>query len=457
VNRGKKRDWGRLGFWNLQFAQDFGFVTSRWFLFFLPTHWTEMAVFDPLLKRLLSYAPVLNKALFGMSLLGVLTVTHLSIQKGRDFDRGCLGFAGLDSSEMVFNCSAVVSSGAGTFLGLSNITWGLGFYIGVAVLTFAIFRVGGTARTWLHGARLAGLTGGVLYSGYLVYVQVGVIGTLCALCLVSAGLAVLLFGTQVAVLFTDDPTSETTMTSRLFKRDLTVYVYLVAFTTVLVGADLTYFNALTPTGDGQEQALRGQVSEAACELDPNVEPVENNGGSLVNFQDIRKGPSDASVTIVEYFDPNCPHCKTFHETMKTLVAEYEEKVQFVYKPFPLRRSSIPEIQALYVAYQQGKFTEMLDAQYARQSRSGISKRDLQAIASEIDMNSEVLMSRIEQGKYRKKIVMQYKKATEIGVNSTPMVLVNGHFVEGRSRSLECMRTFIQRAQEGSLGGRASSE
>lgn len=414
-----------------------------------------MALLDSFLKRLQSYSPPLEKGIFGLSLLGVLTVTHLSIQQGRDFDRGCFGFSGLDAGQLAFDCSAVVSSGAGTFLGLSNITWGLGFYVGVAVLTFAIFQAGGAARTALHGARLGGLAGGFLYSGYLVYVQVGVIGALCALCLVSAGLAVLLFGIQVAILVTDDPSFETTMNTRLFKRDLTVYVYLVAFTAVLVGADLTYFNALAPAAGEQAEAERGSASEAACKLDPNTEPVENGGAALVNFQDIRKGDSDASVTIVEYFDPNCPHCKTFHETMKQLVSEYEDEVQFVFKPFPLRGSSLPEIQALYVAHQEGKFSEMLDAQYARQSRSGIGKRDLRDVASEIGMNPDVLLSRIEQGKYRQKILAQRKKAINIGVESTPTVLVNGHFVQ--SRSPDCMKMFIERAQEGKLGGPASSD
>jgi predicted DsbA family dithiol-disulfide isomerase/uncharacterized membrane protein len=413
-----------------------------------------MAPFNLIWKRLGTYHSLLDRTMFGLSLLGVLTVTHLSIQKGRDFDRGCFGFSGLDAGQMAFDCSAVVSSGAGAFLGISNIAWGLGFYLGVALLTFAIFRMGSAWRPWIHGARLAGLTGGLLYSGYLVYVQVGIIGALCVLCLVSAGLVVLLFGTQVAVLVLDDQRTEPNMTSRFFKRDLTVYVYLAAFAVVLVGADLTYFNALAPANDERAAAHQEQYTGAACQLDSDKEPVEKNGAPLVGFQDITKGPSDAPVTVIEYFDPNCPHCKTFHETMKKLVSEYEGQVRFVYKPFPLRAASLPEIQALYVAHQEGKFSEMLEAQYARQSRSGITKSDLRSIASEIGLNPDVLMSRLEQNKYRDQVVAQRKKAIEVGVNSTPTVLVNGHFLG--SRSLECLKVFIDRAKNGKLGDAASS-
>ena len=140
--------------------------------------------------------------------------------------------------------------------------------------------------------------------------------------------------------------------------------------------------------------------------------------------------------------------------MKKLVSEYEDEVRFVFKPFPLRGPSLPEIQALYIANQEGKFFDMLEAQYARQSGGGISERDLRAIAGEIGMNADVLQSRIDQNKYRKKIVTQRRKAIEAGVNSTPTVLVNGHFVQ--SRSLECMKVFVERAQAGKLGSQSSS-
>ena len=413
-----------------------------------------MAFVDVLRKRLGAYHSEYDRIVFGLSLLGILTVTHLFIQQGRDFDRGCFGFSGLEAGHLAFDCSTVVSSGAGTFLGLSNITWGLGFYLTIALLTFVLFWGRVAWRPVVHGARLAGLFGGILYAGYLVYVQVGVIGALCALCLTSAVIAGLLFGVQVAILALDDQSTETTMTSRFFKRDLTVYVYLVAITAVLVGADLTYFNALAPAHEERAASHQEQFSGAACRLDTSKKPVGNNGAPLIGFQDIIKGPSDAPVTVIEYFEPNCPHCKTVHATLKKLDSEYEGQVRFVDKPFPLRASSLPEIQALYVANQEGKFSEMLDAQYARQSRSGINQRDLQAIASEIDMNPDVLLSRIEQNKYREQIIAQRKKALSVGVDSTPTVLVNGHFLG--TRSYECVSMFIDRAKNGKLDASASS-
>ncbi len=409
-----------------------------------------MSTVDALKNRLSAYRAFLEQVLFGGALFGMVIVFHLFIQQTRDFDRGCFGFSALDKAGQVgFDCSAVVSSGAGTFLGLSNITWGFGFYGAIALLTLAIFSLAKRGRPWLHAARAGLLTSGVVYSGYLVYVQVQVVEALCALCLLSAVTAAVLFALQVAILTGPFESVESTMSTRLFKRDLTIYVYLAAFAMVLVGADFTYFQTLSSSEDARASTQQEQYDGAACKLDAEKAPVEDPS-SLVNFEDVTKGASDASVTIVEYFDPNCPHCKTFHDTMKKLVSAYDDEVQFVFKPFPLRGSSLPEIQALYAAHKEGKFADMLEAQYARQGRSGITKQDLREIASEIGMDPDVLMSRIEDKKYRKQVVEQRKRAIEIGVESTPTVLINGHFAG--SRSLECMKMFIERAKSGELGG-----
>lgn len=406
-------------------------------------------------ERFRRYRPRLERLLFGLSLLGALDVVHLFIQQNREFEDGCLGLASLDSAESSFDCAAVTTGPGSELFGASNITWGFGFYLLVASLTVLVFWGGPEIREWMQGGRAGLLTGGVLYSGYLTYLQVSQIGAFCALCLVSAVIATLLFGTQVALLARSSASTKPPMSSRLVKRQIALFAYFVAAALVLAGADLVYFDGWQSPSESARASTASAAPKAPdeCELETSKSPVAEKGASLVNFQDITKGSAKSGVTVIEYFDPNCPHCKDFHQIMKTLVEAHKDDVRFVFKPFPLRRSSLPEIQALYVAAQSGKFSEMLDAQYARQGRSGISMSDLRVIASEIDMDPDVLSNRVEKNKYRKKVLKQRKRAVKIGVDSTPTVLVNGHFV--KTRTPECMNTFIERAKNGTLGGTAS--
>jgi protein-disulfide isomerase len=188
-----------------------------------------------------------------------------------------------------------------------------------------------------------------------------------------------------------------------------------------------------------------QVAEG-CYYDAEKSPVPNPS-SLVDFQDPSEGNADAPVTIVEYFDPNCPHCKTMHAVMKQAVEQYGDEAQFVYKPMPLWGFSVPQIEALYAAAQEDKFVPMLEGQYARQQQGGLSMEQLKGIAQEIGMNPDVLESRVEQQTYRSRIMQQRQRAIEIGVDSTPTVLVNGRFVDGRSRTLRCLGEFIDAARQ----------
>lgn len=413
----------------------------------------QMDLVQAVRQRFQNYSPFPERLLFGLSMLGVLDVAHLLVQKNRGFEEGCLGVGSLESAGSTFDCAAVTSGPGSTLFGVSNITWGLGFYLLVALLTVLVFWAGPKIWAWVQGARTGVLTGGLLYSGYLTYLQMGQIEALCLLCLGSALITALLFGIQIAILVSFPSLTDLPMSSRLVKRQVTLFVFFVAAALVILGADLVYFDGFSAQPSDAAAVAAGPSASDECQLNTSKSPVGEKGASLVNFQDITKGSSEAGVTVIEYFDPNCPHCKDFHQIMKKVVGAHSEEVRFVFKPFPLRRASVPEIQALYVAAQSGKFTEMLEAQYQRQGQDGINMSDLREIASEIDMDPDVLSTRVEENAYQDQVLRQRKRAVKIGVDSTPTVLVNGHFVQ--SRTEECMNTFIERAKAGELGGTAS--
>ena len=68
-----------------------------------------------------------HKAIYILSILGLLTTVHLYIMNERGFDRGCLGIETAQEFEESFDCESVVQEGLVIF-GLSNITLGFLFY-----------------------------------------------------------------------------------------------------------------------------------------------------------------------------------------------------------------------------------------------------------------------------------------------------------------------------------------
>ena len=69
------------------------------------------------------------------------------------------------------------------------------------------------------------------------------------------------------------------------------------------------------------------------------EKTVSNNGSTVTFAigegDHIRGNPNASITLVEFSDFQCPFCSRFHPTAKQALDEYENDIRWVYKHFPL--------------------------------------------------------------------------------------------------------------------------
>ncbi len=418
-----------------------------------------------------SWRAPLDRTVYGLSLVGILDAAHIAIQKQGGFEQGCTGFSSSAFTGSVFDCAAVTGSEAGVFLGVSNAIWGLLFYAAVALLTVAAAWNFREKRALYKAARAALVTGGLAYTVYLVYYQVAVLEQLCILCLVSAGIVVLLAILHgIDVTLSPVPTTEpsSTMISKPL-REIAWMGALLLIVGILIAADAMYFSDPEPefpdvfaaeteteAASSREAPLPTRAEEepraavapgppAECPYDPDKEPVEDFR-RLINLFDPTVGEADAPVTVIEYFDPNCYHCKTFHDVITPVVHSHADRAFFVFKPFVLWSHSIVQSEALYAATREKKFFPMLEAQFEMQNpQTGLSLEQLREIAEDIGMNPDVLMQRLESRLYRRTLEQQKNEAIEVGVNQTPTVLINGRFVATESHTVECLQSMIEEA------------
>lgn len=424
------------------------------------------------LHRFDSWRAPLDRTVYGLALVGILDAAHIAIQKRGGFEQGCTGFSSSALTGSVFDCAAVTGSEAGVFLGVPNAIWGLLFYAAVAALTVATAWNFKEKRALYKAARTMLVTGGLAYTAYLVYYQVAVLEQLCILCLVSAGIVVLLailHGIDVKLPPVSTPEPSSNMTTKPL-REIAWMGGLLLLLGTLIAADAVYFSnsepefpdvfaaetemgaaasseALPPAPAEEEPPVAAAPDPAPseCPYDPDKEPVEDFR-RLVNLFDPTVGEADAPVTVIEYFDPNCDHCKTFHDVIMPVVRSHADRAFFVFKPFVLWSHSILQSEALYAATREKKFFPMLEAQFEMQNpQMGLSLEQLREIAERIEMNPDVLMQRLESRLYRRTLEQQRTEAIEIGVNQTPTVLINGRFVAAESHTVECLQSMIEEA------------
>lgn len=148
------------------------------------------------------------------------------------------------------------------------------------------------------------------------------------------------------------------------------------------------------------------------------------------------GSPNATITIVEYSDIDCPFCKGFHETMKQIIEEYGPtgEVAWVYRNFPLtvihpnaaRHAEAAECVASLGGNQ--AFWDYLDVLF--ENAPGNEQTDPSRygeFAEEVGVSASDLQACIDSGEQRAKIEAQFNQALDAGATGTPfnVVVVEG--------------------------------
>ncbi|MEM9664887.1 MAG: DsbA family protein [Bacteroidota bacterium] len=226
------------------------------------------------------------------------------------------------------------------------------------------------------------------------------------------------------------------------KKEVRILIPIAVVAILLAGANFLFFSTSEAAPEEAEVVLTAAGEE--CFFDEAKEPFTNYA-SIVNPLDPYTGSPDAPVTVIEFFDPNCPACKFAWPDMRAAIEQNAERARFVFKPIvlPSFPHSRPQVAALYEAGKQGKFFGMADAQFDQQKpQTGLSLEEMQAIATDIEMDVDAMTEAIEAGTYDAYTQAQRQAAQLAGVTGVPTVLINGKHVA--TKSADCLTALIER-------------
>ena len=151
--------------------------------------------------------------------------------------------------------------------------------------------------------------------------------------------------------------------------------------------------------------------------------------------DHRLGNPNAKVSVIEFADLQCPACKAFDPIVTQVIAEYSDRVSFVFKHFPLatiHQNAILGAMATEAAAVQGKFWEMKKTLYENQadwSTSLDSKNKVVALAVSIGLNKEKFEANLLNKNLEEKVFVDLKEATNLKLGGTPSFIINNKKVD----------------------------
>ncbi len=147
-----------------------------------------------------------------------------------------------------------------------------------------------------------------------------------------------------------------------------------------------------------------------------------------------KGAETALVTVTEFGDFQCPACKTAHELLtKPILTQYDRKIRFVFKHFPLQTIhayALEASEAAECAADQGKFWEFVDITYEKQE--SLKSAALRDWATELKLDVPLFDRCVRSRIKRKTVLADAAEGEKKGVNSTPTYFVNDIRVTGNT-------------------------
>jgi protein-disulfide isomerase len=164
-------------------------------------------------------------------------------------------------------------------------------------------------------------------------------------------------------------------------------------------------------------------------------------------RDHLSGPRDASVTLVEYGDYECPFCVVAHHSVNELRSRMTNRLCFVYRHFPLTNRH-PHAQraaeAAEAAGAQGMFWSMHDTLFRNHEHLGDSH--LEAYAQALHLELPRFRADLASHAHLPKVRDDFMSGVRSGVNGTPTFYINGVRYDG-SREVGAMLAATQAAAD----------
>jgi protein-disulfide isomerase len=161
--------------------------------------------------------------------------------------------------------------------------------------------------------------------------------------------------------------------------------------------------------------------------------TEKSNEGVVEVEHI-KGNPDATVTLVEYSDFQCPACAAFQPVVKEILATYGDRLRFEYKhyPLPIHPFAQQAAVAAEAASQQGKFFEYHDALFEKQeewSKSTTPVAFFAKYAEELGLDVEKFKQHQKATLLRDAVRADLSDAKKLELTGTPSFYLNGEKME----------------------------
>jgi protein-disulfide isomerase len=165
-----------------------------------------------------------------------------------------------------------------------------------------------------------------------------------------------------------------------------------------------------------------------------------------------RGNPDATVTLEEFADFQCPPCSQFAAFGEELLREYNSRLRVVFRHFPLpaHENARQAALAAEAAGMQSRFWEMHDVLYREQkawSKAPNTRELFESYAGTIGLNIDQFRKDMDGERAKARVNSDHARGASLGVKVTPTLFINNQPVEQKDKNPEGVRAAINAALE----------
>ena len=387
---------------------------------------------------------ILILAAIGLAASSYLTWLHQQIFSGQLND---FSFCGISRT---ISCEAVSASPYSEWFGAPIAWYGvLAYLLWLSLAALGLINRERYAPPAL-GLILITASCGLLLDFYLAYMMVFKIKSLCLLCLLTYIINLIIV--MLAFRVIDKPIMVSigqTISAAMPFSGNRLYVFSILFA-LIAGAGLAGGYELRKAAEkeldafDEDKFMRYRMHAPRHNIDTASDPY--------------LGAEDARLTIVEFSDFQCPHCRKAHITLQTILPPYSDRVRLVFKNLPLGRDCNPMMgkHELHpaacklarlgeAAAEQGKFWPAHDLMFDRQAEikhMTVSRNTILELGKGAGLDMTKLEAVFDAPSSSQAVRDDIDEAMRLKIKGTPTYLFNGLLIRG-IRSPKILQRIIE--------------
>ena len=179
----------------------------------------------------------------------------------------------------------------------------------------------------------------------------------------------------------------------------------------------------------QAEEVSKEEEEGEAEVNPNQQYIDNWNKLSNNPVAPFVGPKDAEVTVVEFFDFNCGHCKALAPIISQLIKNNPD-VKFVFNPLYFMSEHSPyAAKVSLAAFKKGKFEQVFEG---IMTLPQMNEETINQILVDEGLDVKEIKKMIEEKEIRRGVQDIDALSQVLGINGVPLIIINGEAFYGRT-------------------------